>query len=151
MKKATLMVVAAVLMLTGCTAGRMGTSSDSLPVLSGFSSLLVQRPVPGNPNVFIFDDIIVINQEPTLPLKGSDRKNRIAWSLEQNGDYKFPDSAAIEIKKLDGSAVAAVYQTVANGYAVFCTYDAPAPRTLYKYTITVLGPQKLQLDPMIMN
>lgn len=147
--KNSLLAIGMLLVLSGCTMFHHHPGKDrdnDLARREGFDARLVTQPQPNDPNIFIVDSKIVVDQEPIRP-----RGNpvQIWWKLERSSPYKFPANG-IEFAK--GPEELKCGLQGSSGKVFICMYKRPAAGTRYKYTIRVLdGSGKLleELDPWV--
>jgi hypothetical protein len=153
MNKSLCTVAALTLVLTACATSREKhfIYTQETPRLEGYTlSAFVAAPNPTAPNIYITaDKKIVVDQEPVRP-PGDIEGDRVTiyFGLEQGGAYVFPENG-IEIKQHPN------FCSPMTRYVVRCSYNRPAPETVYKYVIRVQpvagGPRLKDLDPTIMN
>lgn len=148
----SLCTVALTFLLAACAigGGRQFIYTTERPRLEGYTLRFAAAPNPTAPNVYITaDKKIIVDQEPVRPPVGAlgDRVT-IFFGLEQDGPYVFPENG-IEIRQHPS------FCSPISRYVVRCSYNRPAPDTVYKYVIRVRpvdrGPRITDLDPTIMN
>jgi len=162
MKRHHLIALVFLLVLTGCAGVRVGPSETvmirgkSLTVdgQGGFDPGTVRKPDPHNPNVFVDTDGIVVDQEPIRPKFAVGGTVYIAWALDANSGYTFPDDSAIQTVKVDGSNPPDNFGC-ARGKpkkVITCSYDKPNGARKFKYSIRVVdkdGKEVETLDPWV--
>jgi hypothetical protein len=139
MKQSTLILAAAVLMLSGCaqTDGKWGGDTS-----------MRRPPDPHSPWVFVVQDkYIVVDQEPIV-VPREQRDFVITWSLPKGSPYAFAENG-IRISEA-GDEFNCGLDSDRQKYT--CQFRN-SKRGRYKYTINIVGgPNKIEaLDPFIMN
>jgi hypothetical protein len=134
---------------------RIGEETVTIRGTEGFDPGAVRAPNPNQPNVFIINGEIVVDQEPLRP--GADSGNRVVvvWALARNGDYSFPNDEAIVLLGSAQHPLPPDLRCKLVGAAkkeIACKYKRTA-RAQWKYKIAVKndrgGKDPDPLDPWI--
>lgn len=144
MKKTGLFAIALAIALGGCAAGRIGQQ--------GFSSAFVTLPLASSPNVFIRNGYIVVDQEPIIADRNTERPT-VSWALPSDGEYYFPDDKAISFpgsgpkpQQFDCIPKAVPTRTL------ICNWKKDhGKKYLYQITVTNGTSPPLKSDPSIMD
>jgi hypothetical protein len=134
----------------------VGGKTITLSGGDGFDAAAVRRPDPHNPNVFITaTQTIVVDQEPVRPNMPIGGTIYIAWGLDSQSDYSFPDNTAITFIAAYGNPVPSNFACTVRQpkkKVIVCSYDKPNQPQLWKYTIRVAdraGKELTKLDPWV--
>jgi len=142
-KNVVLTGVVLVFFLSGCASVRVGPEQQfqllgrtiTVTGTEGFLPSSVTQPNPHQPNVFMVNDKIVLDQEPVRPVVEQDGVYQVTWALAYGGKYSFPSDTAITF-----ASGAPSLQCVRGPRNKSINCAITKPTTLpahWKYTITV--------------
>jgi uncharacterized protein YceK len=164
--RTSLVAVFVAILLNGCasvqTVGgpqriEVGKTTVTVSGLEGFNRLAVKAPQVNNPNVFIVDNAIVLDQEPVRPTDNNGQVV-IIWRLDADtaSSYSFPDDAiSIQTTLTNPPPEAGKPECGAFGpkkRAFVCVYTRPHTPRKWKYTLKVKnssGADPEPLDPWV--
>jgi hypothetical protein len=154
MIKSTLILAAVAVSLAACAQvadpGGRPAPPPSGPT-EGFDPATARAPTLCEVKVFVLDDQITVDQEPSSIRRCGDATVRISWMLPARMGYTFPDNgitfnlfrapAKADCKPLPGREV------------FTCLFPRPEPGARYIYTVRVLkhGVALPALDPMVFS
>ncbi len=133
-------------LLAGCASVRVGPEQTldiggtnvRLVGIEGFRPSAVTMPNPGQPNVFIVNGRIVVDQEPLRPtqeLPSNPPRILVSWALDYSGNYIFPSDTAIAFAP---GAPAVTCRRGPMNRVIGCVFAKPAVLPAqWKYTVTV--------------
>jgi hypothetical protein len=134
----------------------VGGKSITVSGGDGFDPVAVRRPDPHNPNVFVTEaQTIVVDQEPVRPTVTIGGTVYIAWALNAQSDYSFPDKRSITFIAGTGNPLPDNFDCLvrtAKKKVILCWYDKPSQPQMWKYAIRVVdksGNDLTKLDPWV--